>query len=206
MHLPSLAGTFGFLNLGGGEFLILILGIVSFFVVWRYFRRRTIGRNANESVVVPDTSGNDRFRGPPLAGRRNLRAIQIKSFNEERIEGSSQREYVDPGARLTVERSRTIEHAVTLELGGAVETGLKLDLLKVIETEIRLNIERRFGQSFTETETTTVSVELDGTKAQQWKLVWYDKIVTGVAECTDELGGVHLLSFRFPVVSELEAI
>jgi hypothetical protein len=122
------------------------------------------------------------------------------------LEAYSQEQRVDPGAKTIVERSRTIEHTVTLESRAAIEAGLNVDLLEIIKIDVLGKIERRLEQSFKESETYRQSVELDGNKSRKWKVVWYDKVWTGIARCTDGSGEVYELPYRFTVVSDLEAI
>lgn len=133
-------------------------------------------------------------------------AIEIENLTEEKVEISTQEQYVDPGAKLTIERSRTIEHCVTLSSDYSLEGFAKINVLKFIEASIRNKLEKRLSQTFKESETYRVSVELDGSKAQKWKLVWFDKVKKGVAKYTDKEGKAHPLHFRFPLDSTLEAI
>jgi hypothetical protein len=69
------------------------------------------------------------------------------------LEAYSQEQRVDPGAKTIVERSRTIEHTVTLESRAAIEAGLNVDLLEIIKIDVLGKIERRLEQSFKESET-----------------------------------------------------
>ena len=133
-------------------------------------------------------------------------SVEIEDVIEEKVAVSTQEQYVDPGARLTIERSRTIEHSVTLSSDDSLEKLVKINVFTLIEGAIRSKLEKQLSQTFKESETYRVSVELDGSKAQKWRLIWFDRVKKGVAKYTDGEGKAHPLHFRFPLDSTLEVI
>lgn len=132
--------------------------------------------------------------------------IEFIDFSDERIEGTSQEQRLDPGAKMVVERSRTITHSVVIDNKEAFEKDLSISLLNSLKGDIKRKIENDLGHKFQDSEVIRVSVTLDGDKSQKWKLVWYDRVRKGTARYMTDKGEAYDIPYRFTTASELEAI
>ena len=123
----------------------------------------------------------------------------------ERTRTSSETIFVPTGVKITVKRSRTVEHTVDVSWsdlkGGSLDLGLK----DVFGISIKSEIEKKRGRSYKESETIEYEVELNGDKVSQYNLVWADIWCKGFIEFTVN-NTTQMLRFRFRDSSELEVI
>jgi hypothetical protein len=123
--------------------------------------------------------------GPsPASGESaETQRVKVRLDNEvKRVEASSELIEIPPGVVIEIKRSRTIEHTVNLEAKGLVEVKVDADFYVFLRGSIRTQIEATLGKSFKQSETLEHKITLDGNKARQYKLIWYDKIRSGAAE------------------------
>lgn len=145
--------------------------------------------------------------------------LEIISFKEERVKASEEEQNLVNGAELSIQKSRTIEHKVILnsrsetEISGDVEisesasAGVILanaELSAKIRAGIKYKIENLLSRSFSETETNSQTVRLDGNKGRRWKVIWHDRIRTGIARYSDENGKIYDIPYKFTVGTELD--
>lgn len=123
----------------------------------------------------------------------------------ERNRTSSETVFVPPGVKITVKRSRTVEHTVDVSWGDLKGGSLDLGLKDIFGISIKGEIEKKRGRSYKESETIEYEVELNGEKVSQYNLVWTDIWCKGFIELTIN-NTTQMLPFRFRDSSELEVI
>jgi hypothetical protein len=123
----------------------------------------------------------------------------------ERIRTSSETVLVPAGVKITVKRSRTIEHTVDVSWSDLKGGSLNLGLMDAFGISIKNEIERKRGRSYKESETIEYEVELNGDKVSQYNLVWADIWCKGFIELAIN-NTTQMLPFRFRDSSELEVM
>lgn len=123
----------------------------------------------------------------------------------ERIRTSSETVLVPAGVKITVKRSRTVEHTVDVSWGDLKGESLDLGIKDFFGISIKSEIEKKRGRSYKESETIEYEVELNGDKVSQYNLVWADIWCKGFIEITIN-NTTQMLPFRFRDSSELEVI
>lgn len=175
---------------------------------WKFFRDpKTM---IAESSSVPNMQSqqvteiyNSR---PPTCKQLDQSNINIELEKEsERIRTSSETVLVPSGVKITVKRSRTIEHTVDISWRELKGGGIDLGFEGIIGISIRGEIEKQKGRSYKESETIEYEVELNGEKVSQYNLVWTDIWCKGFIEMTVN-DMTQIVPFRFRDSSELEVI
>jgi DNA-directed RNA polymerase subunit RPC12/RpoP len=175
---------------------------------WKYFRdSQTV---AIESSSVPNVQSQqiiETHKSQPLNSiRTDQPNINIHLEKEsERIRTSSETVLVPAGVKITVKRSRTVEHTVDVSWGELKGGSLNLGLKDFFGISIKSEIEKKRGRSYKESETIEYEVELNGDKVSQYNLVWADIWCKGFIEITIN-NTTQMLPFRFRDSSELEVI
>lgn len=134
-----------------------------------------------EDLIYYRSQTGERPPQPEEAAQENAVKLQLDS-EVKRVEASSELIEIPPGVTIEIKRSRTIEHNVNIETKGLGELKVDADLLDFLKGSVRVQIERLSGKSYKQSEVLEHKISLDGNKARQYKLVWYDKIRTGLAE------------------------
>ncbi|MDX2037303.1 MAG: hypothetical protein SFX72_11690 [Isosphaeraceae bacterium] len=106
------------------------------------------------------------------------------------------------GTKRTVKRSRTIEHSVSLTTRESTELGASVDLLNVLNLEVRRKVEEESSRSLKKSETVEQSIEIDGAELPVLRLVWVERYRKGRADVTID-GASKKLEFLFPMELEL---
>lgn len=123
----------------------------------------------------------------------------------ERVRMSSETVLVPSRVKITVKRSRTVEHTVDISWRDLKGGDFNLGSKDIVGLSIKGEIEKKKGRSYKESETIEYEVELNGEKVSQYNLVWTDILCKGFIEFTAN-NTIQLLSFRFRESSELEVI
>jgi hypothetical protein len=125
--------------------------------------------------------------------------------NFERIQTNSETVIVPPGVRITVKRSRTIEHTVDVSWRDLKSGDLNLGIKDVVGVSVLTEVERQRGRSYRKSETIEYEVELSGENVCKYHLVWSDIWCKGIIEIAiDET--TQIIPFRFRERSELEVV
>ena len=126
---------------------------------------------------------------------------QVININIEPDEIKSQAasEVIDipKGVTIKVKRTRTIEHTINIEwsttIAGKGEVGIK----QLVSASIQGEIQRVKGYVSQQSESMEYEVTLDGDKHTQYKLIWMDVWLKGIAEIQDgNLNHQQLFQFR----------
>jgi hypothetical protein len=111
---------------------------------------------------------------------------------------------VPPGVIITIRRSRTIEHSV--EIGHSTHKEVEAGLRNTVIAEVRKAIEKVHMRKYQETETVECEVTLNGDKANQYALVWYDVLLTGKVDLKVGWLKKIVLPVEFRQATEIEVI
>lgn len=134
------------------------------------------------------------------------RDIQVHLNTDfERIQTNSETVIVPSGVKITVKRSRTIEHTVDVSWRDLKSGDLNLGIKDIVGVSVLNEVERQKGCSYTKSETIEYEVELSGENVCHYHLVWTDVWCKGVIELAiDET--TQIIPFRFRERSELEVV
>ncbi|MHC5861872.1 hypothetical protein [Nostoc sp.] len=142
---------------------------------------------------------------PSKAAQKNFQNPNLQVVLDPKLEPISvvtEDIQVPLGVIIKVTRSRTFEHTLDLnwndELGGQFEVGLK----DLISASIQKKIERQQGRGYKESETVSYEIELNGTTAAKYQLIWTDIWQQGTVQFPENKGSV--IPFRFRERAELE--
>lgn len=146
--------------------------------------------------------------------------IENITYSDTITKADEQTQYVDKGARLTIERERTIRHVVQFEemeklstsesVSMGVSGPIDIPLIKgyqiQLEKVVTRDVEKRMSRTFETTEIFRAKVELDGNTSSSWKIFWYDRVKKGLIKCRTKNGHSFTTLFSFPLSSEIRAI
>lgn len=110
-------------------------------------------------------------------------SIEVKwEPQEKEIQAATEVIQVPRGVKITVKRSRTIDH--TIEINWRTQNGISIDagIKQLISTTIHSEIEKSKGRTYHESEKMEYEIELDGEKHNRYKLVWSDIWLIGDTE------------------------
>jgi Ricin-type beta-trefoil lectin domain-like len=135
-------------------------------------------------------TANQRWMLLRCSGLHESLSVSSVSLAQNLVPGESSSEEVEvpAGAKLTLRRSKTIDHTVSVtwragaELG--VEGALRTDWVTAgaeIRTQIRARVESTTGQTWAVSETKEQTVEVDGAVLRRARIVWTDKLRKGNA-------------------------
>jgi hypothetical protein len=159
-----------------------------------------------DEVSLVDKKALDASLNAAATATGSVTVLRLDGTGDERVPSVSQEARVDPGAKVTVTRSRTIQHSVSLDTTKSVESELSIPILDIIKADIRGKIEQEEGETFSDTSTYTASVELDGNVGTRWRLVWYDHLTVGTAKLSGVGDKVYDLPYKFPIGTDLDAL
>jgi hypothetical protein len=153
----------------------------------------------NRDEYVPTTFSSQKDPGQGLNYR-----VQLIS-DVEKTQATTEEVRVPSGVTIKVQRSRTVEHTITIEwraLGGIeIDAGLE----QVLSVSIRGEIERTEGRTYQQSETRGYEIDLSGDKSNQYRLIWTDVWRKGLVEIQNG-NETAVLPFRFRERTELEVI
>ncbi|MBN4006954.1 hypothetical protein [Nostoc sp. LPT] len=166
---------------------------------WKFLRDSQTITNDSSSVENPQSQQINSIK----TDQPNF-TIHLEQ-ESERNRTSSETVFVPPGVKITVKRSRTVEHTVDISWGELKGRSLDLGLKDIFGISIKGEIEKKRGRSYKESQTSEYEVELNGEKVSQYNLVWTDIWCKGFIELTRN-NTIQMFPFRFRDSSELEVI
>ena len=138
--------------------------------------------------------------------KQNIQNVKVCLDSDfERIRTSAETIFVPLNVKITVRRSRTIEHTLDITLRNLKGENLNLGFKDIIGASILTEVERQRGRSYTTSEKLEYEVELSGDNACEYSLIWTDVWCTGTIKFTTNVI-TQVLPFRFRERSELEVI
>ena len=123
----------------------------------------------------------------------------------KKVQAATEEISVPSGVIVKVKRSRTIEHAVEVNLKSTSKEGISIGVEQVLCVSIHSEIERQRRRSYSQSETVEYEVELNGDKSGRYWLIWTDVWQQGVVEFQYQ-GSTHTLPFQFRERTELEVL
>jgi hypothetical protein len=123
--------------------------------------------------------------------------VEILDISEAIVPSSPTMQYVDPGATVTLERSRTVERQVEFENMSLIEAKVSGDLLADVKAEVRGQLQKSSGQTLKDSETYKATITLNGSVCRKWRLSWRDRIKRGIARFADGSGQQYELAFMY---------
>lgn len=201
---PGEIKTFTFSNNKQGNSLVLRHQATDLYVV----NSEPLIFNINAGGTINVTCTFESWKARPILERRpddssaGISSVKVEIDPEVKmVEASTEIIKVVPGVTTNIKRSRTLEHKVIFssndERGNSISS--KNEFLDI---EVKNNIESLLGREFRQTETIEQEVRLDGNVNRQYKLIWYDKIRTGVVEYQQQ-SEVIRVRFQFKEWAEL---
>jgi hypothetical protein len=109
---------------------------------------------------------------------------------------------VRTGAKVTLSRSRTVEHSVRIDTTAKAKANVSIE--KLIKAALEGEFARTRGTGYRESETIEQTSELDGKQANEYTLTWFDYWRRGTIEYQDERGITQQVAFRFRESTELQ--
>jgi hypothetical protein len=149
------------------------VGTVSIFILWPL--AVTAGIGAWQQMKMPERVYEQ--IGSYLS---RPRSVTVTISAERRIvPGPAEKVHVPPGARISIKRSRTVDRSVTLQTSTTAETTFSVTELDVFTKSVRKAVEEKSGSTYRESETIEHEVQLDGSRSDQYTLVWVDTYCDG---------------------------
>ncbi len=182
-------------SIGGPELILLGVGAALLFY---FFRRRHSPTDGASPEVQGITPARTQVPAKEPAPSFRIRLRQ----QEKRVPVAVEVVKVPTGVAIAVKRTRTVEHSVEVRTGHRAECEVESDLLVLLRTSVRGEIERQLGRTYKETSSTEYEVKLNGAKCAQYKLVWVDVWILG--EAVSVADGV--VPFQFRDRAELEVV
>jgi hypothetical protein len=121
----------------------------------------------------------------------------------EKVPAATEKVQVPPGVSITVKRSRTLEHTVSIQWGTTSDISFGMGVKDVWSSTVRNQIEETLGHTFKESETIEYEIELNGNQSKEYTLIWVDTLCKGSVEVLQG-NKTELLPFEFREQTELQ--
>jgi hypothetical protein len=192
-------------GIGTPELIVLLIFAIAAVLIFKFIRR-ILGKPRSDGAKPANESHRPHPTTPPiLLPVQEAEIATTLQPEEKRMQAATEVVNVPAGVTITVRRSRTFEHTIDfnwhVSTGGNMEIGLK----QIVSASVRREIERAQGRTYQQSETTEYQVELNGERANRYKLTWIDIWLTGVAEIRGA-GRTGLLPFQFRERTELDVV
>ena len=136
----------------------------------------------------------------------SLKSVGLVPGQQKQLEAVIEPLRVAPGAVVTTERTRTITHNIILDEKTLNEVRVSSTLLEFLKGEIHSKSEKHMGVSLSTNETVKRLVTVDGRVAQKWKIVWRDRLQTGIARCVANNGKTFDIPYTIQISTDLDAL
>jgi hypothetical protein len=130
--------------------------------------------------------------------------VQIES-KEIKAQNASEIVDVPKGVVVKVKRIRTIEHTINIEWTSSISGKGEIGFKQIVSASIEGEIRRLKGYASHHTESTEYEIILDGEKHNQYKLIWVDVWLKGLAEIQDNNNN-YIQPFQFRDRTELKVV
>jgi hypothetical protein len=133
-------------------------------------------------------------------------AINI-SIEPYEIKSQAASEVVDvpKGVTIKVKRIRTVEHTINIEWASTITGKGEVGIKQLVSASIQGEIQRVKGYVSQQSESMEYEITLDGERHTQYKLVWMDVWLKGMAKIQDS-NGTHQQPFQFRDRTELKVV
>ncbi len=131
--------------------------------------------------------------------------VMVKFLSEyEKLRVASEEVEVPRGVTIRVKRSRSVEHVI--EMGQQSTRSINVDagILKIINTSIHGEIQKKQNKAYRQTETIEYEIELNGNISNRYELVWVDVWQKGVVEI--KRANLQVLPFQIRERTELQVL
>ncbi len=167
--------------------------------------------SSNHPSVISDSLGHPDEQSVIVTNEKKLPAKEQKVINiniePDEIKSQAASEVIDipKGVTIRVKRTRTVEHTISIEWSATIAGKGEIGIKQLVSASIQGEIQRVKGYESQQSETMEYEVTLDGDKHTQYKLIWMDVWLKGIAEIQD--GNInHQQLFQFRDRAELKVV